>query len=125
LEEEFEINFDTMKTSDDCLKIKEIRRVSALNSKWLWYYQNENDEWIEYNDNRCSSNDIENQYKNYLENKKAIKQYPFSGINEINFEKMIENTLKDRMIVTRKIRRRPLFVGKKEDDQKRYSILTC
>ena len=119
MEEEFEINFDTMKTSDDCLKIKEIRRVATLNSKYLWFYQNENEEWIEYNDYRCSSNDIENKYKNYLENKKAIKQYQISAINEINFEKMIENTLKDRMIVARKIRRRPLFVGIKEDDQDR------
>ena len=89
-----------MKTSDECFKIKEIKRLTTDTSKWLWYCQsNNNDNWIE-----CDSKSIESSYREYLKNKEFKQISISSSLNKIDFEKMT--------IQERKLRRRPEYEEK-------------
>jgi histidyl-tRNA synthetase len=116
LDESFEINFDTLKTNDDCMNIKEIRRITVhLNSvkiptKWFWYYQIENDKWIQHQ----LSDSIENAFKKFLEDKKLNHIKKLNQTN-ILFDKMI---LRNDNFEEHKLRRRPEFIEDNKNEKK-------
>ena len=96
------------------MNIKQIRRIAVDSNsvkiivKWFWYYQIENDQWIQHQ----LSNNIENSFKTFLENKKSNQVSQLNDSTTIFFDKMI---LKNDKFEEHKLRRRPEFI---EEDNK-------
>lgn len=129
LNEDFDLNFDTMKTSDDCIRVKEIRRLTTLSdsainkSQWLWYFQadaNNNDNWIKYSTkDNC---DIENAYNQYLSNKllsefKMDTDECFKRV--IHFDTMTIELHEKYKTSVFKLRRRPKPLYFEDDEHKK------
>ncbi|NXI73093.1 PAR12 polymerase, partial [Anseranas semipalmata] len=116
------INFQTMTCSSSLL-----RRLSTpssvtkptfvLTTKWIWYWQNDRGQWIEYGEqgegdvvNSPSSDILENLY---LADPDATIPFPAGPCYyQLNFKEMIQTNISSK--TQRRVCRRPKFVSSEE-----------
>ncbi|XP_048454867.1 protein mono-ADP-ribosyltransferase PARP12-like isoform X2 [Rhincodon typus] len=124
------INFMTM--TNNLNKVRRLSTVSSvtepqhytITTEWLWYWQANTGEWIEYGKQEDSnaaslitSADLENLY---LANSKEKAEFQIDRhYYTVDFEAMIQrNTL---LGTCREVRRRPRFMSKQEMERQMYS----
>ncbi|XP_060109793.1 zinc finger CCCH-type antiviral protein 1-like [Heteronotia binoei] len=122
------INFKTMMAY-----INPVRRQSTpssvtkpakfvLTTKWLWYWKNDQGQWIEYGkqDRQCSgstlsSDDLENIFLSQPDD--GFQFQAGSQIYEINFKDMIQKNV--YFLTQREVRRRPKYVSPEDVKSKK------
>ncbi|XP_059503643.1 protein mono-ADP-ribosyltransferase PARP12-like [Stegostoma tigrinum] len=124
------INFMTM--TNNLNKVRRLSTVSSvtkpqhytLTTEWLWYWQVNTGEWIEYGKQASSSaassitsTDLENLY---LANSKEIAEFQIDKhYYTVDFEAMIQTNM--LLGTCREIRRRPRFISEQEMERQMYS----
>uniref|UniRef100_UPI00398F291D protein mono-ADP-ribosyltransferase PARP12-like n=1 Tax=Pristiophorus japonicus TaxID=55135 RepID=UPI00398F291D len=124
------INFMTM--TNNLSKVRRLSTTSSvtkpqhysLTTEWLWYWQANNGEWIEYGEQEGSgsastvtSADLENLY--LADSKEELVFLAGNHQYMVDFEAMIQkNTI---LGTCREIRRRPRFISEQEMERQIYS----
>ncbi|XP_041057603.1 protein mono-ADP-ribosyltransferase PARP12-like isoform X1 [Carcharodon carcharias] len=122
------VNFITM--TNHLNRVRRLSTVSSvtkpqhytLTTEWLWYWQADTGEWIEYGKQQGSdtpsvtSNDLENLY---LADSKENVIFMIGGYHyTVDFEAMIQRNL--LLETCREIRRRPRFITEQEMERQMY-----